>query len=166
MVTTFIGGDMDTDMDADLDIDTEIEGDTGMGFQFFTLKNLIAFFTIFAWSGLASIEAGNSSGITVVISILSGLLMMTVMASIFYFISRLTDSGTLKMNNAIGQIGTVYLPIAAGRGQMGQVQVTIQGALRTLRALTDDGSDLSVGTVVEVIDVVSENVLIVTNVKK
>lgn len=166
LLTTFIGGDVETDMDAELDIDAEMDTDTGMGFQFFTLKNLIAFFTIFSWTGLASIQAGNSSGVTVVISVIAGLVMMTIMASIFYFMGKLSDSGTLVMTNAIGKIGTVYLPVAAGRGQMGQVQVTIQGAMRTLQALTDDASDLAVGTVVEVTDVVSENVLIVTSVKK
>ena len=150
------------DIDAELDVDAEVDTDTGMGFQFFTLKNLIAFFTIFSWTGLASIQAGNSNGVTIIISIVAGLIMMTIMASIFYFMGKLAHSGTLNMNNAIGQIGTVYLPIPAKRGQMGQIQINIQGGMRTLQALTDDDADLSVGTVVEVKSVVSENVLIVT----
>jgi len=162
LITTFIGADAEADIDAELDVDAEVDTDTGMGFQFFTLKNLIAFFTIFSWTGLASIQAGNSNGVTIIISIVAGLIMMTIMASIFYFMGKLAHSGTLNMNNAIGQIGTVYLPIPAKRGQMGQIQINIQGGMRTLQALTDDDADLSVGTVVEVKSVVSENVLIVT----
>ena len=46
LVSTMIGADTD-----DIgDIDAEVAADTGVGFQFFTLKNLVAFFAIFAWS--------------------------------------------------------------------------------------------------------------------
>ena len=48
LISTLIGADSD-----DIgDIDTEIDADTGAGFQFFTLKNLVAFFAIKGGSGL------------------------------------------------------------------------------------------------------------------
>src|SRR5690606_5298997 len=128
LVATFMGGDTD-----DLgDVDTDIEGDHGAGFQFFTFKNLIAFFTIFGWSGIACLDAGYSKPLTVVISLICGVLMMFIMASLFYYISKLNDSGTLKLENAIGAIGEVYLTIGAKRGRMGKVHVKVQGSLREL----------------------------------
>ena len=54
LITTFIGGDVD-DVG---DIDAEVDADTGVGFQFFTLKNTVAFFAIFGWSGISCINAG------------------------------------------------------------------------------------------------------------
>ena len=97
LIGTFIGSDAD-----DIgDVDAEIDSDTGAGFQFFTFKNLVAFFAIFGWSGIASINAGNAKFITILISIICGLLMMTVMAAMFYYISKLTSSGTLKVKNAL-----------------------------------------------------------------
>ena len=41
------------------DTDTEIELIPGLDFSF-TFKNMVAFFTIFAWSGIASMDAGYS----------------------------------------------------------------------------------------------------------
>ena len=141
LITTFIGGDTD-----DLgDVDAEIDADTGAGFQFFTLKNLVAFFTIFGWSGIASINAGNSKTITILISLACGLIMMAIMASLFYYISKLVSSGTLKMENALHAIGEVYLTVGANRSSIGKVQIKVQGALRELEALTDSEKDLTQG---------------------
>lgn len=158
MVSTFIGGDFDDTGDVDADID----GDDGIGFQFFTVKNLVGFFTIFSWIGLACIESGLGIMATLITSFVCGLLMMVVMAAIFYFMSRLADDGTLKLENAIDRIGEVYLPIQAQRGGIGQISITIQGGMRTLQALTDDETDLPVGTVVKVKEIINNQILLVT----
>lgn len=157
LITTFIGGDTD-----DLgDVDAEIDADTGAGFQFFTLKNLVAFFTIFGWSGIASINAGNSKTITIFISLACGLIMMAIMASLFYYISKLVSSGTLKMENALHAIGEVYLTVGANRSSIGKVQIKVQGALRELEALTDSEKDLTQGNVVKVVEVTKNGILII-----
>mgnify|MGYP000250519627 FL=1 len=85
MVLTFIGGEMEIDGDADFDV----ESDSGVGFQFFTLKNFIGFFTIFSWSGIAALDSDYSTATTLIISTISGLIMMTLMASLFYFFINL-----------------------------------------------------------------------------
>ena len=156
---TFIGGDID-DMSADGDSDAAIDGDTGIDFQFLTLKNLIAFFTIFGWTGIICIDANLSTGITVLISMFAGTLMMTIMASIIYFMGKLTDSGTLNLNNAIGKTCTVYLPIQPKRNGLGKVQIQVQG-LQTLDAMTDSEEEIKTGSVVEVLEVLSNNILLV-----
>ena len=161
VVMTFFGGDVPEDGTADFDVDT----DTGIGFQFLTLKNLIAFFTIFAWAGIASINSGLSNTTSIVISIIAGLAMMTVMAGLFYFLGKATESGTLIMKNAIGAVGEVYLEVKSNRGNIGKVQVQVQGTLRTLEAITDEIFDLPMGTVVEVTGVANNNILIISKSK-
>ena len=157
LIGTFVGADAD-----DIgDVDAEIDADTGAGFQFFTLKNLVAFFTIFGWSGIASIDAGNSKSVTIIISLICGLAMMFVMAAMFYYISKLTSSGTLKMQNALNSIGEVYLTVGANRSKIGKVQVKVQGSLRELEALTDNDKDLTQGNVVKVIEVTNNGILII-----
>jgi len=157
LVATFMGGDAD---DAG-GIDAEIEGDTGAGFQFFTFKNLIAFFTIFGWSGIACLDEGYSKSITVIVSLVCGLLMMLLMATLFYYISKLNDSGTLILKNATNAIGEVYLTIGAKRSKIGKVHVRVQGALRELEALTDSETDLKSGSVIKVKEVTGNGILIV-----
>jgi membrane protein implicated in regulation of membrane protease activity len=157
LITTLIGADSD-----DIgDVDAEIDADTGAGFQFFTLKNLVAFFAIFGWSGIASIDAGNSKATTISISIFCGLAMMSVMAALFYYISKLTSSGTLKMKNALNAIGEVYLTVGANRSKIGKIQIKIQGALRELEALTDHNEDLKQGKIIKVIEVTNNGLLII-----
>ena len=157
LITTIIGADGD-----DLgDVDAEIDGDTGVGFQFFSFKNLVAFFTIFGWSGIASLDAGNSNFLTVIISFLCGLLMMFVMAALFYYISKLTSSGTLNMDNALFSIGEVYLSIGAKRTRVGKIQIKVQGTLRELEALTDYETDLKQGDIIIVTAVTKNGMLIV-----
>ncbi len=162
LVTTLIGGDTDG---IDGDVDAGIEGDTGIGFQFFSFKNIVAFFTIFGWSGISFLEAGMSKGIVVLLAAVCGLAMMFVMAFLMYQMLKMTSSGTLRMENAIGQIGEVYLTIGANRSRMGKVQVTVQGALRELDALTDEERDLSTNTVITVKEITSNGILIVSQTK-
>lgn len=157
LISTFIGADAD-----DIgDVDVEIDADTGAGFQFFTLKNLVGFFTIFGWSGIACIDAGYSKSTTIIVSLLCGLAMMFVMAAMFYYISKLTSSGTLKMQNALNSIGEVYLTVGANRSKTGKIQIKIQGALRELEALTDADEDLKQGRIIKVIEVTNNGTLII-----
>ncbi|GAA3600323.1 hypothetical protein Q4Q39_12050 [Flavivirga amylovorans] len=162
MILSFTGG----DADGAGDIDSEIDGDTGIGFQFITFKNLVGFFTIFGWSGIACIDAGLSMPITIIISIFCGLVMMIIMAAMFYFMGKLTDSGTLNYKNAIDAIGEVYLTIGADRSKMGKVSVSVQGTMRELDALTDSLVELKSGTIIKVVDVTSNGILIVDQTRK
>ncbi|MTE26200.1 hypothetical protein [Winogradskyella ouciana] len=162
MIMAFVGGDADDIGDADADIDS----DAGAGFQFITFKNLVGFFTIFGWSGIACIDAGLSTPLTIIISVICGLLMMVIMASLFYFISKLTDSGTLNYDNALDAVGEVYLTIGGDRSSMGKVSVNVQGTVRELDALTDSLTDLKSGTIIKVVDVTSNGILIVDRTRK
>lgn len=159
IIMTFFGGDFDG-VEADGDADVSVESDTGIDFQFITFKNLVAFFTLFGWTGVACLDGGLSVGKSVIISTLAGLIIMSIMATIIYFMGKLTDDGTLSLTNAIGKIGSVYLTLPANRNGKGQVQIKIQG-LQTLEAMTDESEDIKTGAVIEVVDVLNNEILLV-----
>ncbi|MEQ8927612.1 MAG: hypothetical protein RLO81_17480 [Fulvivirga sp.] len=159
LALTFFGGDIPEDAGADADI----EGDDGIGFQFFTLKNMVAFFTIFSWTGIACLDSGLSNGLSIAISLVSGIAMMFLMGAIFYYLGKANESGTLQMKNAIGIVGEVYMEVKANRGNIGKVQVKVQGSLRTLEAITDDDIDLKPGKVITVQDLANDILIITTN---
>lgn len=159
MITTFFGSEIDTDaVDADVEIDT----DGGIGFQFMTFKNLIGFFAIFAWTGIASIKNGAGMGSTLLISFVSGLAMMFVMAGIYYLLSSMVDDGTLKVKNAIGRLGEVYMNIPPNGEGMGKIQINVQGSMREMTAISNEDETLKMGTVVKVLEVIDGHILLVT----
>ncbi|WP_167614388.1 hypothetical protein [Maribellus sediminis] len=159
MVLAIFGGDTDTDVDTDVDADIS-DGDS-IPFQFISLKNIVAFFAVFGWSGVGFIRAGMTPGLVILLAFLCGLLMMSLMATLFYLMSRLAENGTLKMSNAIGKLGEVYLKISAKRGGMGKVQISVQGSVRTLDAITDDLEDIPTSSIVQVVDVIDDSILLV-----
>ncbi len=150
----------------ELSHDAQHDADHGVGFQFFTVKNLIGFFTIFGWTGIASIDGGLSTTMSMVLATLAGLLMMTIMAGLFYLLMKAQADGTMKFNKAIGQVGEVYLTIQSNRKGLGKVQVNVMGSLRTLDAMTDDDADLPTGKIVTVSSIAGDNILIVTSSSK
>lgn len=158
IILTIVGGDAD---DMGGDVDAEVDGDGGIGFQFLSFKNLMGFFTIFGWSGIACLDGGLSKGLTVGISVFCGLLMMTTMAALFYYLAKLQSSGTLKLKNALNEIGEVYLTIGANRSKIGKVSINVQGTLRELDALTDEKQDLIQSNVVRVKEITANGILIV-----
>ena len=162
-IMTFIGADIDGDLDIDGDFDVD---DGGIGFQFFTFKNVVAFFTIFGWTGVTCLDNNMASGTTLIISVIAGVIMMFATSALFFWISSLAESGTLQINNAIGQIGEVYLPIGANRSKIGKISIKVQGSLRELEAITDDDEDLKTKTIIKVIEVISAELLLVKKLTK
>ncbi|MBN8578439.1 MAG: hypothetical protein J0L66_15960 [Cytophagales bacterium] len=158
LVMSFLGAESPDDLP-----DAEVESDHGIPFQFLTLKNLIGFFTIFSWTGIACIEAGYSTTTSLVVAVIAGLVMMSLMAGLFYLMTRSEADGTMKIHTAVGQTGEVYLTIQPKRGSTGKVQVKVSGALRTLDALTDDDDPLPTGQIVRVVQIVNDNILLVTS---
>ncbi len=151
--------------DADVDVDTDVDGDISDGdsipFQFLSLKNIVAFFAVFGWSGIGFINAGLASWLVILIAFICGLLMMVLMASLFYFMSKLAESGTLNMKNAVGKLGEVYLVVPGNRAGMGKVQLNVQGSLRTLDAITDEMESISTTSIIEVLAVIDDQILLV-----
>jgi membrane protein implicated in regulation of membrane protease activity len=173
MVLSFTGiGGGATDPGADLpDMNSDISSaghdithsneDAGPGFSFFTLRNFIAFFTLFSWSGLAFNNAGLNIVLTIVLSVIVGLIAMLIISSLFYFTMRMAASGNITVKNAIGATGKVYLPIKSNQGNIGKVQVTFQGSLREMQAVTQQDKDLPTNTIIKVTGLADDNILIV-----
>jgi hypothetical protein len=102
--------------------------------------------------------------IAILFSSVAGLIMMSLMATLFYYISKLYQSGTMVIEHAVGQTGEVYLRIPPNREGHGKVQVQIQGNLREMDAITDDEKELPTGSIAQVLEIVNNQILLVTQV--
>ncbi len=163
IMTLTIGG--DADMDGVDGHDGDFSGEHGDGMHIFSLKSILAFLMFYGWGGLVAIENGMKVWWGIAgISFVLGAIMMVFTAWIFYALLKLQSSGTLRMENALGKEAEVYLTIPAKKNGNGKVQILIQGAYRTLDAVTEDIEDIKTGCFVEVVDVLND-ILIVRRVR-
>jgi hypothetical protein len=153
------GGDVDH---ASGDADGSVEHDDGMDYQFFTIRNMVAFFMMFGWTGIASHYGGLGKTATVLLAFTAGTIVVILTVLILRNMSRLRHSGTMDIANAINLTGTTYLFIPAKRGGMGKVHIKVQGSLRELPAMTDDDTEIATGRLIRVKNIINDNILLVT----
>lgn len=157
-------GDGDIGDDVDFDTDGDADGGFEGAFRLFTVRNFITFFTVFGWTGITLYNLGVNKAVTTIVSAFAGIIVMGIVASLFYFITRLAESGTLNLENAIGKTGEVYIPIPEGQKGVGKVLITIQGAVRELDAMTA-GDSIPTNSMVKVSKIIDNNILLVKEIK-
>lgn len=159
-VLSFVSGDGTETLG---DADEAIGADEGMASGFFTIKNMIAFFTIFGWTGIALMKSELGKAAIIGIAILAGFLVVLMMMLLFRAMSKLRQSGTMQINNAIGVVAETYLLIPPSRSGSGKVHIKVQGSLHELQAITDDDQQIATGRLVKVVGIVNDSILLVTS---
>ncbi|WP_066506751.1 hypothetical protein [Abyssisolibacter fermentans] len=155
-----IEGDLDVDSDIDVDMDNELTGFTH-GIRFFSIRGLIAFFTLFGWVGISLCNTNLSKPIIIFIACFSGVIGMVCIALLFYWITKLQSNGLLDLRNTLGKTCEVYLTIPSKRKGVGKVSILVQDRYIELDAITDESQKLSTGTIVRVIDISNNSILVV-----
>lgn len=148
-------GDFDTDISDDFDSD-----DFGYGIKFFSLRGIIAFLTVFGWTGITTVEM-FSPAIVILISLIAGITAMVVIALMFFSMSKLQSNGNVKIGNAVGKVGTVYLTIPSERKATGKIQLVVQGRFVEMDAMTDSEFDLPSGKEIVVEGIVAKTIVLV-----
>ncbi len=152
MVMSLLGG------EADLDgMDAGEGGDTGL----FSIRSVGAFFTGFGWTGVAMLQHGYGTGAATFAATVIGLVFLSMVFYLMRYIFSLREEGTLNYANAVGEVGAVYLPIPPKRKGIGQIEVLVQGRMRTVRALTDDEKKIGNRVAVRVAELVDQQTLLV-----
>ncbi|MDH5505609.1 MAG: hypothetical protein OEZ02_00130 [Anaerolineae bacterium] len=159
-----IGGDFDGDFEGDVhgDLHGHMDGDHGStdySFKFLSMQGLTAFFMMFGLVGMALVQAGWQVIFTMLGGTAAGLFTVWVISRIFVGMKMLQSDGTVRMVNAIGQKGTVYLTIPASG--TGQVRVAVQGALKIFDAVSANKKKIPTGENIQVIEVIANNILVV-----
>ena len=153
-------GDVDTEFDADIDSDADTDfGNTD--FRFVSFRTVIAFLTVFPWTGIVLLGKGMNTALVIVISTLTGLFAMFVIGYLFYITARLQSSGNIDYKNAIGHTAEVYIPLLKDNNYQGKVQVVIQDRLVEATAIAKDNKKHSTGDMVKVVGVVGLSTLLV-----
>jgi len=175
MILTLIGlGGDDADADTGLDDSAEGTFDSGHaddsgddidvidgGLRVFTLRGLIAFFSVMGWVGTICCGTELNLAISILISVASGVLAMIVIALLMKWLFSLQYDGTENIRDALGVSGTVYVRIPPSRSGKGKVTAIVQGKLCERDAVTDEETMLNYGEEITVIGISGEETLIV-----
>lgn len=153
LIMQFAGG-HDTDVhDGDVP-------DLDAGFTILSLRSLLAFGMFMGYTGVVALRLGGGWLTALIAGVTAGVLAAWLAWRLLRIILRLQSSGTLNMQNAIGQTGEVYLAIPAGMHGAGKVMVEVQGALREMDAVSEEAS-IPNGQPVLVVGLTDEGALIV-----
>ena len=119
-------------------------------FAVISFRTLVAAATFFGLTGLAAQSAGQREGVQLLLAAAAGLGAMYGVHWLIRSIGRLGEDATLRVKGALGQEGTVYVPIAGGRSQAGKIQLKLQNRLVEYEAITSAPERLATGTKVRV----------------
>lgn len=164
-----IGGMEGIDLDGDgvpdieLDLDPDLPGREIVdgGLRVFTIRGLVAFFSVFGWCGLAMLRSGAGAAISCLTSLALGAAAMIILAAMMRAAMSLQSDGTLNLKNALGSCGSVYLTIPASRSQKGKVSLLVQDRLGEFDAVTDEEQPIPTGSEIVVVGVSGKSTLVV-----
>ncbi len=147
--------------DGDIDVDTDVDFDHDGGGHILSVRSITAFLFGFGWTGALCLKSGLSIGLSILLAIAAGTVMLFIIVGLMRLVYGLKQDGTVNYRNAIGQIGTVYLTIPGGGSKAGKIEVLVQGRLAVVDAFCKGGENLENGTKVKVLDTIGESGLLV-----
>lgn len=118
-----------------------------------TVQGIMTFLTVMSWSSIAAVAAGTPASISIFVGVALGFLAMYAAARILHASQKLAENGTMDLKNAIGETGSVYLPIPAAGGGIGKINIQVQGRFTECSAMTYGAEQLTTGKAVRVTDV-------------
>jgi membrane protein implicated in regulation of membrane protease activity len=128
-----------------------------------TVRTVVAGLTFFGLAGLAANASGAHPAGSLAVAGAAGITALYVVAWIMKSLYRLRADGTVRIHNALGQTGAVYLTIPARKTGRGKVTVTLQNRTMEYEAETDQ-SEIPTGATVRVVAVVDSETLAVETV--
>lgn len=148
---TLIGMEHDVEF-GDISIDAH-DGtmDEGGAVSLFSIRSMINFFVGFGWSGVTFLGK-MPEWLVYVVSFVIGLGFAYLYIYIRRKMMKLEHNGAFSIANCKDKNAEVYLRIPACRSGVGKIQVSVNGSIHEIDAVTD-GDELKSGTRVHVVDV-------------
>ena len=144
-----------------MDSDGVTDSVDGDGFALFSIRGIMTMLAVMGWSGMALLETALPEGVSILIAVVLGLLMLVLMAYIMKLIAKLQSSGNIDIGNAIGKVAQVYIPIAPRGEKSGKVTLTVQERYVEFNAITTAKQTLKTGVYVRVVAVDDSGTIVV-----
>jgi hypothetical protein len=151
--------------------DIHVEGDHEVGHEgaiswfisALTFRSIVAAVTFFGLGGLAASSGGWEPVTASVVALAVGSGALFLVAALMQGLKRLKSDGTVRMDRAVGESGTVYLPIPGSKAGIGKVQLKLQNRTVECQAITAQ-ADLAAGAKIVVVSLVSPDTVEVVSV--
>jgi hypothetical protein len=155
LVATLVGFGGDHDGGGDAGHDTSADHDHGGNWfvGILTVKTVTAAVAFFGLGGLTAIYYGAPEPAALGVAVGSAVAALYIVAVLMKSLHQLRAEGTVRMDRAVGQAGTVYLRVPAGRTGPGKVHLSLQNRTVEYQAVTA-GAELATGTPVRVVAIV------------
>ncbi|MBI1914766.1 MAG: hypothetical protein HYS12_08520 [Planctomycetes bacterium] len=102
-----------------------------------TFRSLVAALTFFGLAGLAAtVNFNQEPPLSLAIALAAAALALFGVAYLMRSLHRLKADGTVRIERAVGQNGTVYLTIPAQKAGVGKVTLTLQNRTVEYQAVT------------------------------
>lgn len=161
------GADFDVGIDgdisgADMDGHTDVNNPSDLAdFRLLSVQSVIAFLTIFSWSGITALSNGMVPWGALLLAAVLGFGAMFLVAKIIQWSSKLAQNGTFNIKNLLGESGTVYIPIPSKGSGTGKINISCGERFMEFDAVTEEQDTLTTGTAVRVVDIIAGSTLVV-----
>lgn len=158
-IMTFIGGDASdgTEFDAQ-DLDGDHSG------HIFSLRNLINFLLGFSWAGIGFYNSIENRFLLLFIALNVGFGFVVMFFYLIKQLLKLNEDNTFNIKNVLLKTADVYLLIPAKGGGKGKIHISVNGSLHELDAISTSDK-IETGAVVRIIDITSDNLVVVEKLK-
>lgn len=150
------------DFDMDLDLDGGDSLDSSGFSDMLSIKNAINFLLGAGWAGVCFYDNIPNAFILGIVAIICGCAFVYAFVFLFKKMMKLESNGAFDINAAEGKTCNVYLRIPAKRSGTGKVQISFDGSVQELDAVTD-GDMIPTGTKVVVMEILNNNILLVAS---
>lgn len=152
-IMTFVGFDSDSDIElADAPDAIPESGDSDFdadGFHLISIKSVVSFILGFGWTGVLFWNTIESPLLLGLLAFVVGMIFMSLIAFLLFQIKKLDKDNTFRIEKVIGTNAEVYLRIPARRKDTGKINVSLNGSMHELEALTD-GEEIPTGAKVKI----------------
>ncbi|MCI0458505.1 MAG: hypothetical protein L0Z62_16190 [Gemmataceae bacterium] len=166
------GHEVDVGHDADVGHDTDVghDGDAGdqghaVGhggesswfFGVLTFRSIVAALTFFGLAGMTALRADFSALQALALAIAAGAGALYLINWIMKSLTRLQADGTVRIEKAVGKVGTVYLSIPGQKAGAGKVHLSLNNRTVEYQALTPHAAGLATGARVLVVAAINSD---------
>lgn len=153
LIGDIFGGIVDTAFDTDLSMDSSL------AMELFSIQGIAAAIMMFGVTGMFVIEATDMQVLAVIIGGMAAGGSLFMVRTMMRGITNLQADGTMKHEDAIGETGQVYSRIK--KNSTGEIQVSVDGTLRTLEARAKDKNlHIQSGEIIKVVDVIGATMIV------